>query len=61
MKLSKSVRLKNATINLDNGTVTESSKDDVKVYRLANILKEWNNVDGVSITITKDDDVPSEE
>lgn len=61
MKLSKSVRLKNATINLDNGTVTESSKDDVKVYRLANILKEWNNVDGVSITITKDDDIPSEE
>lgn len=61
MKLSKSVRLKNATIDLDNGTVTESSKDDVKVYRLANILKEWNNVDGVSITITKDDDVPSEE
>lgn len=61
MKLSKSVRLKNATINLDNGTVTEVSKDDVKVYRLENILKEWNNVDGVSITITKDDDVPSEE
>lgn len=61
MKLSKSIRLKNAMIDLEHGTVTETSKDDIKVYTLQKILKEWDKIDGVSITISKDDDVPSEE
>ena len=42
-KLSKSISLKNAEINVDDMTITEVTKDDEKTYSLKKILQDWNN------------------
>lgn len=61
MKRTKSISLKNATINLEDGTVTEYTKDETKTYNIRKILEDWNHVDGVSITIKQDNEVPADE
>lgn len=61
MKRTKSISLKNATINLEDETVTEYTKDETKTYNIRKILEDWDHVDGVSITIKQDDEVPADE
>ena len=61
MKRTKSISLKNATINLEDETVTEYTKDETKTYNICKILEDWNHVDGVSITIKQDNEVPADE
>lgn len=61
MKRTKSISLKNATINLEDETVTEYTKDETRTYNIRKILKDWDQVDGVSITIKQDDEVPADE
>lgn len=61
MKRTKSISLKNATINLEDETVTEYTKDETKTYNIRKILEDWNHVDGVSITIKQDNEVPADE
>lgn len=61
MKRTKSISLKNATINLEDATVTEYTKDETKTYNIRKILEDWNHVDGVSITIKQDNEVPADE
>lgn len=61
MKRTKSISLKNATINLEDETVTEYTKDETKAYNIRKILEDWNHVDGVSITIKQDNEVPADE
>lgn len=61
MKRTKSISLKNATINLGDETVTEYTKDETRTYNIRKILKDWDQVDGVSITIKQDDEVPADE
>lgn len=56
MRRIKSVSLKNCTINVDDMTVTEYTKDEQYTHSLADILNEWNNVDGVSIVIRKENE-----
>lgn len=62
-KISKSVSFKNATISISSEemTITEYTKDDSKTYNLEKILKEWNQVDGISLTIKQDNDIPADE
>ena len=60
-KASKSIAFKNATINKEDGTITEYMKEETNVYSIDKLLSDWDQVDGVSLTIKKDDDVPSEE
>ena len=55
-KKSKSVSLKNVTVDLDNMTFTEVSKDEMHEYNIMDILADWNNQDGVSISIRKEAD-----
>lgn len=43
-KLSKSISLKNAEINVDDMTITEVTKDDEKTYSLKKILQDWNGI-----------------
>ena len=59
-KASKSIAFKNATINKEDMTITEYMKEDINVYSIDNLLSDWDGVDGVSLTIKKDNDVPSE-
>lgn len=60
-KKTKSIAFKNATINIDDMTITEFTKDDTKVYDLKKILQDWDNIDGISLTIKQDNDVPADE
>ena len=36
-------------------------KDETKTYNIRKILEDWDHVDGVSITIKQDDEVPADE
>ena len=60
-KKTKSIAFKNATINIDDMTSTEFTKDDTKVYDLKKVLQDWDNIDGISLTIKQDNDVPADE
>lgn len=39
--------------------ITEYNKEDVIQYSLTKVLKEWENIDGVSLTIKKEAQRPS--
>lgn len=60
-KASKSIAFKNATIDKAEGTITEFTKDDTKVYSIEKLLEDWDQVEGISLTIKQDDDVPADE
>lgn len=60
-KESKSVSFKNATINKEDMTITEFTKDDSKTYSLENVIADWDGIDGVSLTIKRDNDIPADE
>ncbi|MFM6975611.1 MAG: YonK family protein [Sphingobacteriaceae bacterium] len=60
-KLTSSESFKNATIDTNDGTITEYLKDDTRVYKLTDILSQWNLIDGLSITIKQDKDLPASE
>ena len=48
-------------VGLEDGTVTEYTKDETRTYNIRKILEDWDQVDGVSITIKQDDEVPADE
>lgn len=54
-----SVTFKNATINAQDGTITEFLKDDTKVYKLADIFKDWNGVDNITFSLKQIDELPT--
>lgn len=60
-KASKSIAFKNATIDKAEGTITEFTKDDTKVYSIEKLLEDWDQIEGISLTIKQDDDVPADE
>ena len=60
-KASKSIAFKNAVIDKVEGTITEFTKDDTKVYSLDKVIEEWDGIEGISLTIKQDDDVPADE
>lgn len=60
-KTSKSIAFKNATIDKAEGTITEFTKDDTKVYSIEKLLEDWDQIEGISLTIKQDDDVPADE
>lgn len=55
-KKSKSIKYTNATICLADRTITETLKDDIRVFSLDKLLSEWDGVDGVCLSIRKDED-----
>lgn len=58
-KSTKSNSFSKAVINVDDDTITEYLKDDdVRTYSLSGLLKDWNGVEGISITIKKDTEIP---
>lgn len=60
-KASKSITFKNATIDKSEMTITEITKDDTKVYSLDKLIEDWDGIEGISIVMKKDADVPADE
>jgi hypothetical protein len=60
-KSTKSISFKNAVISKDDMKITEYMKDETKSYSLLNLIEEWDGVEGISLTIKQDNDIPSDE
>lgn len=56
-KIKKSVSFKDAIIDADAGTITEITKDGEFTYNLADVLKDWDGVGGISLIIQQADDI----
>lgn len=56
-KRKMSVSFKNATIDVCNMTITEITKDDMKVYSLKDILSQFSEIDSVSLSISTDEEI----
>lgn len=52
-----SVNFKNAVIDIGNMTITEVNKDDVKMYSLRDTLAQFSDVDGVTLSISTDEEL----
>ena len=55
-RVTRSVSLKNATIDVDNMMVMEfdNKGEEFTETSLLSLLREWHGVDGISLTIKKD-------
>lgn len=62
-KETKSLGFSKAKITLEDGQfiITETTKDEEKVYNLTQKLQEWVDVEGITLTIKKDHELDSEE
>ena len=58
---NKTVTYSKAIIDKAAGTITEYLKDAENVYYIDNILEAWDGIGGITITIKKDEELPSEE
>lgn len=61
MKESRSINIKNATLNVDEDLIIEERKDEVINSSLSKLLKSWDGISGISITIKKDSEDTSNE
>lgn len=63
MKKATNYKFSNACITCEDGvfTIEEISKDEVKVYNLTERLEEFIGVEGISLQISKTEEMPSEE
>lgn len=60
-KVSKSTAFKGAVINKEDMTITEFTKDDSRTYSLEKLLDDWDGIEGISLTIKQDDEIPADE
>ena len=60
-KITKKYAFSKATITFENGkyTITEINKDDSTDYDLSAVLDSFVGLEGVSLSIGVDDDVPA--
>ena len=60
-KKSTKVVFSKATITFENGkyTITEITKDDSTDYNLSAVLDSFIGQEGISLSISTDDDVPA--
>ena len=60
-KITKKYAFSKATITFENGkyTITEIGKDDSTDYDLSAVLDSFVGLEGVSLSIGVDDDVPA--
>ena len=59
-KITKKYAFSKATISFENGkyTITEINKDDSTDYNLSAVLDSFVGLEGVSLSIGVDDEVP---
>lgn len=60
-KVDKSISFKNATIDISDDSIIECLKDETKTYKLSDVLKQWDKVDGISIVFKESDDLPEQD
>jgi len=62
-KENKSIQFSKAVITEENGEfiITEYQKEDTKVYNLNEKLREWLDIEGITLSLKKDKELPSEE
>lgn len=60
-KITKKYAFSKATISFENGkyTITEINKDDSTDYNLSAVLDSFVGLEGVSLSIGVDDEVPA--
>jgi hypothetical protein len=56
-KKANSTKYEKATINVEDMTITEFLKDDTKEHNILDVLREWDNVDNITITFAKNSEV----
>ena len=54
----KCEQYKNAVLDLSDNTLTEFERDDVRVYSIEEILKRWDGIRGIVLTIERRVDLP---
>jgi hypothetical protein len=59
--VNKSTAFKGAVINKEDMTITEFTKDDSRIYSLEKLLDDWDGIEGISLTIKQDDEIPADE
>lgn len=59
-KVTKSMTFKNATICLEDMTITEYEKDDVREYSIIDALRDWDMIDGLDISFRRGSDFARE-
>lgn len=57
----KREQYKNAVLDLSDKTLTEYGHDDVRVYSIEEILKRWDGVPDIVLTIERRVDLPPTE
>ena len=50
-KKSVSTTFEHATINLNDMTITEELKEDINVYNLMDVLRDWDGIENISIVL----------
>ena len=56
MRKIKSVSFRNAVVDVENMKITEYTKDDQYEFNLLDVLKDWDQVEGISLTIRKENE-----
>jgi hypothetical protein len=56
-KRKHSVSFTNAIIDFTEMTITEIKKDTENTYDLKNVLMEFDNIEGVNLTISTDENI----
>ncbi len=51
-------RYSNATIDMDDGTVTEFHENSVNTYNIYEILNRWAGVSNITLTIERQTSLP---
>lgn len=54
----RAVAFRNAVIDMKDKTITEYIKDDTNVYKLEDVLADWDGVEGISLTIQQAHEIP---
>jgi hypothetical protein len=60
-KIAKSVSFEKAQINMKDRTITEYLKDETNTYKLDDIFKDWDGVDGITFSIKQVDKLAANE
>lgn len=60
-KSARSEKFTKATIDKEDGTITEFLKDITNVYKISDLISRWNGIDNISITFSTDEEIPSDE
>ena len=53
-KQTRTLNFKNAVIDYQNMSITEINKDNEEEFSLNEVFKEWDGIEGISLTLKQD-------